>query len=53
MSEIHILHKADAVFEWTVWLGGICIGVGETRDLAVADAVKDLEAALERLQQPA
>lgn len=50
--------------EWEVWLSlddgtkapaglSFVIGVGATRDEAVADAVKDLEAKIQQLQQPA
>jgi len=54
-----ILHlaKRDGFFE--VWLNtevsdfdGIHIGEGETRDAAVADAVKTLEGAVAALQRP-
>ena len=45
--------------DWTVWLNtevddydGICIGAGDSRDAAVADAVKVLKAAVEALQAP-
>jgi len=48
----------DGAFE--VWLStevdpfdGLCIGDGTTRDIAVANAVKTLEAALEELRMPA
>lgn len=44
---------------FAVWLDtevadhdGLCIGLGDTRDAAVADAVKDLEARLAELQLP-
>ena len=48
---------------WCVWAGldgedpreslhGFIIGQGDTRDEAVADAVRELEAATERLQSP-
>jgi hypothetical protein len=55
----HLLtvHYTDSEFE--VWLStevdafdGLCIGDGVTRDTAVANAVKVLEAALEELQNP-
>lgn len=61
MSAIKI---AQEFGEWLVWLGlegdgdpstnvsGFVIGVGATRDAAVAAAVADLEAAVESLQQP-
>jgi hypothetical protein len=46
-------------YEWAVWLNtgvsdfdGLCIGIGATRDEAIADAVKVLEWATERLQGP-
>ncbi len=45
--------------EFAVWLDtevadhdGLCIGLGATRDEAVAQAVKDLEARLAELQMP-
>lgn len=45
--------------EWAVWLNtgvadfdGLCIGIGPTRDAAVADAVKVLEWAEGVLQGP-
>ncbi len=45
--------------EFAVWLDtevvdhdGICLGLGATRDAAVADAVADLEARLAELQLP-
>ena len=38
--------------EVKVWLNGVVIGEGDTRDRAVADAVKTLEAAVARLQEP-
>jgi hypothetical protein len=56
----HRLHvfKWD-VNDWQVWLNteemdfdGICIGVGQTRGKAVAEAVIALEAVLEKLQEP-
>ena len=60
MSAITVLRDGD---DWDVWMnlddgttapGGLSfvIGSGATRDEAVADAVKDLEAALDQLQQP-
>lgn len=49
--------------DWDVWISlpnhdpikdvfGFAIGVGDTRDAAVADAVQALEEAVERLQAP-
>jgi hypothetical protein len=49
--------------DWQVWISlddhdplndpfGFIIGTGKTRDAAVADAVRDLEAILEQLQAP-
>ena len=63
MSEIYVLQDNDGD-GWNVWIGlegdmpapqgfSFIIGSGATRDEALADAVKDLEAALEQLQQPA
>lgn len=37
--------------EWEVWLDGLCVSVGPTRDVAVAKAVESLEAAVEELQK--
>lgn len=57
MSELRIVEDDGW---WMVWLNpdhqeysGLCIGGAHTRDEAVAIAVKDLEAVLEQLQQPA
>lgn len=53
------LHVCQIDGEWEVWLNnedhdftGLCVSTGETRDEAVAAAVKILEAAVEQLQQP-
>jgi hypothetical protein len=59
-----IVVNQDGPDDWGVWAGlpdsdpatdafGFCIGVGATRDEAVAWAVKALEAAAEKLQEPA
>ena len=60
MSQIVVLHEGPD--DWQVWIGledqrppagwSFSIGTGQTRNAAVADAVKDLEAQIERLQQP-
>lgn len=60
MSRVVVLQHAG---KHEVWIGldddwhppdgfSFIIGTGVTRDQAVAEAVADLEAALERLQQP-
>ena len=60
MSVITVLRDDSG---WNVWINlddgttapaglSLIIGSGATRDEAVADAVKDLEAALDQLQQP-
>lgn len=56
MSEIHVFSNDG---EWEVWLdpdgikfNGLCVGVSDTRDEAVADAVKELEAMVARLKAP-
>ena len=43
--------------DWEVWINpdwrdGLCLGVGKTRDAAVAQAVATLEEAATRLQEP-
>jgi hypothetical protein len=45
--------------DYELWLNtevqdfdGLCIGIGATRDAAVADAVNVFEAAIDALQQP-
>lgn len=55
---LHI-HGTDEDAGWIVWLNpdstpdtGLCVGFGGTRDEAVADAVKALEWAVAKLQQP-
>ena len=56
MSDI-VIYKTD---EYEVWCGvdgdniinAHIIGIGPTRDVAVADAVKHLESALAELQAP-
>lgn len=54
------LHVCELDGHWQVWLNteapatfdGLCVSVGATRDEAVAEAVKTLEAAVEHLQAP-
>lgn len=53
------LHVCFIDDEWQVWLNtedatftGLCVSTGATRDLALADAVATLEAAVEHLQKP-
>lgn len=55
----HLLHIFKRDDEWDIWLNtedlcftGLCIGTGKTRDEAVAQAVRALEAAVEELQKP-
>jgi hypothetical protein len=55
-NRVHVFERDG---EWDVWLNtedmdftGLCIGSGETREAAVADAVAALEAAVEILQRP-
>lgn len=56
----HLVHVCEyRPGQWQVWLNtealefdGLCIGVGTTRDAAVAQAVAALEAVVEHLQQP-
>ncbi len=57
---LHVFQRdEDSDPPWLVWLNvdcdftGLCIACGSTRDEAVADAVKGLEAAVARLQGPA
>jgi hypothetical protein len=53
---LHVFHEGD----WQVWLNpyrfghpdGLCVGTGDTRDEAVANAVKTLEEMTALLQQP-
>jgi hypothetical protein len=54
------LHVCQYDGEWQVWLNtcdadftGLCVSVGRTRDIAIAEAVATLEAAVDVLQQPA
>jgi hypothetical protein len=56
----HLLHVYRDEDGWAVWLNteasdfdGLCIGLGTTRNTAVAEAVAALEAVLETLQEPA
>ena len=57
MSVIHIIMESDGCTE--VWIDelrigdGKCIGVGPSRDEAVANAAEDLESALDVLQREA
>jgi hypothetical protein len=55
---LHVYKERDGD-GWAVWLNtevsdfdGLCLALGSTRDAAVADAVKGLEAVLEKLQGP-
>ena len=55
MSEIHLMQDGAHAFE--VWLDtevaecdGLCIGVGSTRDEALAEAETDLQLALSELR---
>lgn len=57
MPDIHLFNDAAPC---EVWLdpdgaegSGVCIGVGDTREEAVADAVAELERALVTLRKPA
>lgn len=54
---LHVYKATDDI--WCVWLNtqvsefdGLCIGLGETRQLAVQQAVNALEAATDHLQGP-
>lgn len=56
--EGYLLHVFQRDGEWDVWLNteascfdGLCLGVASTRDEAVRQAVKALEAATAALQQ--
>lgn len=58
-NELHVFKDAEFGGDWVVWLNteasdfdGLCVGVGLTRQAAVTQAVRVLEAALERLQGP-
>lgn len=64
MSKIHVVEPSEMSPKWQVWIsldndGGILqgeafiIGIGATRDEAVAEAVADLEAQIEQLQAAA
>jgi hypothetical protein len=55
----HLVHVYKQDGEWSVWLNcedmdftGLCIGIGKTRNRAVADAVAALEAVVAKLQEP-
>ena len=56
--QLTINHDDDD--QWAVWLNtddgedydGLCVGIGEERDAAVADAVHVFEQLLEKLQEP-
>lgn len=59
LVEGHLVHVYEGGGEWHVWLNcedmeftGLCIGIGDTRDAAVAQAVAVLEAVAAYLQQP-
>lgn len=59
MSTSGITILRDGPAEWSVWLKQkygttrrFLIGYGATRNEAVDEAVKDLEAAIDQLQQP-
>lgn len=54
------LHVCMMGEEWQVWLNceqseftGLCVSIGLTRQAAVTDAVRILEAAVDALQEPA
>lgn len=53
------VHVCEMDGDWEVWLNcedmdftGLCVSVGTTRDDALAQAVKSLEAVVEHLQSP-
>lgn len=55
-TRVRIFEEAPG--DWQAWLDtdaqnfdGLCIGVGTTRDAAVADAVRELEEVVCELQQ--
>lgn len=55
----HLVHVFEEDGHWCVWLNtedmeftGLCIGVGSTRDLALAQAVGVCEAVAAHLQGP-
>jgi hypothetical protein len=56
MSKLHIVQERSIMHPFEVWLtdidqcDGLCIGVGSTRDEALASAEEDLEIALSDLQ---
>jgi hypothetical protein len=56
MSKLHIVQETAIMAPFQVWLDdidecdGLCIGVGSTRDEALASAEEGLEAALSELQ---
>lgn len=57
MSEIHLVQDSDGDSHFEVWLDtdiaecdGLCIGVGTTRDKALACAQTDLKVALSALR---
>ena len=59
LIENHLVHVLKSGGDWEVWVNcedadftGLCVGVGSTRDLAVGQAVKALEAVVEFLQSP-
>lgn len=58
LVEGHLLHVFEESGEWHVWVNtedmeftGLCIGVGDTRDAAVAQAVAVCEAVAAELQK--
>jgi hypothetical protein len=55
----NLLHICEMGGEWEIWLNtedadftGLCVAVGSTRQDAVTEAVRVLEAAVEELQKP-
>jgi hypothetical protein len=55
----HLLHVCEMGGEWQVWLNcedadftGLCLSAEPTRDAAVAEAVRVLEAVVDHLQGP-
>lgn len=56
----HLLHVFEEYGQWKVWLNtedmeftGLCVGVGATREAAVAQAMEGFTAAITELQKPA
>jgi len=59
LIEGHLLHVCEMSGEFEVWINcedadftGVCIGVGASRQVAVTQAVRVLEALLDKLQGP-